>query len=69
MVQERVVVTSKDGVTIYGKVIDTNGKLGQYEVESIHRQASGFSYHSFAEAEKEYERLLGVKNSKNELRH
>lgn len=61
---ERVPVVRKEWATIYGRVIDTKGKLGRYEVISDQFGHDGNVYASFAEAEnkmKHYEFLYGKK--------
>jgi len=61
--EQMVKVVSKNGIVIWGKVINNFGKLGQYEVHSPqHKQRGVFS--SIFDAEKELDHLIGVKNSK-----
>ena len=60
---ELVPVVRKDGVTIYGKVIDSKGKLGQYQVYSDISGGDSNTYNSFADAEKRMAALIGHAHS------
>lgn len=65
MSNNKILIERKDGVSIYGKVVGPNGKLGQYEVESVFTKTSKNPpvYHTYAFAEKKKNYLIGVKNN------
>ena len=62
---ERIPIERKEGVTIYGRMIDKNGKLGRYEVFSEHLGSNGIVYHEYSAAEVRMKSLIGV--NKNRL--
>lgn len=62
-----VPVERKQGVTIYGRVINTNGKLGQYEVHSDWVRYDGITYNDYPSAENKMNALIGVQQGKAKL--
>ncbi len=54
---ERVLIVSRDGTAIYGRVIDNAGKLGRFEVISDYWGNDGQVYHQYSEAERKWETL------------
>jgi hypothetical protein len=58
-----IAIESKSGVTLYGRVIDSKGKLGQFEVHSDFAGTGGFVYHLYKEAQNRMNALIGVKSS------
>ncbi len=54
---ERVPIIRRNGITIYGRVIDGKGKLGQYEVYTTHSTNELTTYGTFADAEKKFKEL------------
>lgn len=54
---ERVPIVRKEGIAIYGRVIDAKGKLGRYEVISDFESDTNI-YHQFADAERAMDRQL-----------
>lgn len=63
---ELIPIERKEGVTIYGRVIDKSGRLGQFEVHSDHSRYDGHVYSKYKEAETRMSALIGVKSSKND---
>ncbi len=63
MQTELVPIERKQGVTIYGKVLDTKGRLGQFEVHSNMLGNNGKVYSLYSEAKTRMNILIGVKNS------
>lgn len=61
---ERVPIVRKQGITIYGRVIDTKGKLGRYEVMSDYWGHDGKVYATFADAEARFDYLKGLTDKK-----
>lgn len=61
---ERVPVLRSQGVTLYGRVVGRNGKLGNYEVIDEVRGHEGH-YHIFADAETRYKYLKSLRDKKN----
>lgn len=57
-----VVIERREGVTIYGKVIDKMGRLGQFEVHSDKLGNNGTVYAFYKEAENRMAALIGVQN-------
>lgn len=55
-------IERKQGVTIYGRIIGPNGKLGQYEVHSEHLKYDGFTYSLYKDAQTKMGALIGVKH-------
>lgn len=53
-------IERKDGVTIYGKVIDKSGRLGQFEVFSDHLGSNGNVYHLLTDAQQRMKALIGI---------
>jgi hypothetical protein len=60
---ERHPIERSEGVTIYGRVIDKNGKLGRYEVFSDYLGSSGMVFHNYYEAETRMKALIGINKS------
>lgn len=60
---ERIPIMRHEGVTLYGRVINTKGKLGRYEVIDESRGHEG-EYASFAEAETRYNYLKSLRDKK-----
>jgi hypothetical protein len=65
MINELVPIESKEGVTLYGRVLDKSGRLGQFEVHSDSERHDGHVYTKYSEAERRMSALLGVKSSDN----
>lgn len=63
MFGELVPIERKAGVTLYGRVIGPNGKLGQYEVHSEHLRHDGNVYGLYADAKNRFNAVVGVKSS------
>ena len=57
---EMVVIERRDGVTIYGKIVDGKNKLGQYEVHSEKLGNNGSVFHLLKEAQQRMNALIGV---------
>lgn len=57
-IHQRIPVESKEGVTIYGRVINNAGKMGLYEVFSDYWGTNGEVYHKYADAEKRAKSLI-----------
>lgn len=62
---ERVLVVRKNGVSIYGRVVDKGGKLGKYEVEKDWMRNDGYVYFTYAEAESIFNYYVSLKDKKN----
>jgi len=66
-----VPVVRKYGITVYGKVINPSGKLGQYELHTHY--AKPIEYTTFKEAERRFDELcfiaekLGSQGLRNHL--
>ena len=60
MNEELVPIERRDGVTIYGKVVNLKGKLGQFEVHSEVLGNNGNVYTSYKEAENRMAALIGI---------
>jgi hypothetical protein len=63
---QRVPIIRKQWGTIYGRVVNTSGKLGNYEVISDQFGHDTIVYARFAEAERKlehYEFMFGKKNN------
>ncbi len=63
---ERIPIERREGVTIYGRVIGENGRLGRYEVFSDIAGSDGVVYHEYAHAEVKMKKLIGVSKHKPE---
>jgi hypothetical protein len=63
MNQNLIPIERKDGVTLYGKVIDKNGRLGQFEVHSDILGNNRTVYHLLSDAQNRMKALIGVKTS------
>lgn len=57
---EKVLITHGDGVSIYGQTLDTKGRLGNFLVRSNLTGVSG-PYATYSEAEGQAEYLRSVK--------
>lgn len=57
---EMVVIERRDGVTIYGRIIDGKNRLGQYEVHSEKLGNNGSVFHLLKEAQQRMNALIGV---------
>lgn len=55
---EKVPIVRKYGITVYVMVIDSKGKLGQFEVHTYH--APSVEYATFKEAEKRFNELCYI---------
>jgi len=62
--ERKVLIERRNGVSLYGKVIDAKGRLGQFEVESEFIRNKGEVYHIYAQAEFRMNFLIGVRNGK-----
>lgn len=62
IIGELVPIERKSGVTLYGKVLDNNGKLGQFEVHSDFMISSGIIHSTYKEAEVRMSALIGAKS-------
>lgn len=62
---ERVPIVRKEWGAIYGRVINTSGKLGKYEVISEQFGHDEVVYHSLSEAESKLEHYEFRFNGKN----
>lgn len=58
-------IERKEGVTIYGRIIGKNGKLGQFEVSSNVLGNNGSVYHLYPDAEKRMNILIGFQQNKS----
>lgn len=63
MNNELIPIERKDGVTLYGRVLDNKGRLGQFEVYSDMLGYDGNVYHKYSEAEVRMSALIGKKSS------
>ncbi|HEX5185276.1 MAG TPA: hypothetical protein VFV86_00160 [Nitrososphaeraceae archaeon] len=65
--RELVAIERKEGVTIYGRVINNMNKLGQFEVHSATLGNNGHVYADYKEAERRRDQLIEmtVKQKKN----
>lgn len=61
MTGQMIPVERKDGVTLYGKVLNASGKLGQFEVHSTQMSDNGNVYGTFKEARNRMDAMIGVK--------
>lgn len=61
--KQLVVIERKSGVTIYGRVIDSKGRLGQFEVHSDVLGNNGSVFHLLSDAQQRMRALIGVKNN------
>jgi len=61
---ERVPILRSSGLTLYGRVVDTKGKLGNYEVIDDSRGHEG-NYQLFADAETRYNYLKSLRDKRN----
>lgn len=55
-----VAIERIDGVTLYGRVLDGRGRLGQFEVHSDHLGYNGWIYHRIVDAKTRMNALIGV---------
>lgn len=57
-------IERKSGVTLYGRIISTGGKLGQFEVHSDWARYDGLVYNQYADAERRMSAVIGVHHGK-----
>jgi len=62
--KERVLVVRKNGVSIYGRVVNNGGKLGRYEVEKDWMRNDGHVYFTYAEAETMFNYYVSLRDKK-----
>lgn len=60
--ENKVLIENKEGVCIYGKVINNSGRLGQFEVYSPYSRNDPNPYALLSDAQKRMSALIGVKN-------
>ncbi len=60
--KEKVVIERRNGVTIYGKVIDNKGRLGQFSVYSDYLGDNGAVYTLLSDAQIRMKALIGAKD-------
>lgn len=60
---ERVPIARSSGITIYGRVVDAKGKLGNYEVISDNGGHEG-NYAQYSEAEDKFNYLKKLREKK-----
>jgi len=58
-------IERSQGVTIYGRIIDNKGRLGQFEVHSDILGNNGSVFTAYKEAEQRKAALIGFHNDKN----
>ena len=57
---ERIPIVRKNGITIYGRIIGTGGKLGQFEVYTPFSTNDLTTYTTFKEAERKFDELDAI---------
>lgn len=60
----KIKVSSKNGIVIFGKIINNQNKLGQFEIHSPYHKKTNHVYHNYLDAESEVDRLIGTKTSR-----
>jgi hypothetical protein len=63
MSQELIPIERKEGVTLYGRIVDGRNKLGQYEVHSDVLGYDGIVYPLYKDAERRMSALIGFHNN------
>lgn len=60
-------IERKNDVTIYGRVTNQSGKLGQFEVHSEWAKHDNTIYGLYADAERRMSALIGVHHGKSKM--
>lgn len=68
MQTEQVIIERKEGVTTYGKIVGSGGKLGQYTVYSDILGDDGEVYMKYSDAQKKMAKLIGFHNEESKRR-
>jgi hypothetical protein len=61
MEQQLIPIERSNGVTIYGRLVGNNGRLGQYEVHSDFQYTGRDTYHNLSDAQRYFKYLVDQK--------